>query len=283
MTHRIHAVEKVNFSIYPGETLALVGESGSGKSTIGRSIQQLQALTEGDIHFEGRSLRRLTKARKKALKRDIQYIFQDPFASLDPRKTVGFSIAEPIRTHKIMHHSSEIKQRVSESLERVGLNAEHASRYPHEFSGGQRQRICIARALACNPKLIIADEALSALDVTIQAQIINLLMELQEEQGIALLFISHDMAVVEKMSHRVAVLYLGQIVEIGSRQQVLESPQHSYTQKLLSAVPIADPTRVRNHCQITGEVPSPVREVGNEPETLIYREFQTGHWIAQGQ
>ncbi|MGX9418172.1 ABC transporter ATP-binding protein [Vibrio sp. WJH972] len=281
VTHRIHAVEKVNFSIYPGETLALVGESGSGKSTIGRSIQQLQALSEGDIYYKGRLMRHLTRARKKQLKQEIQYIFQDPFASLDPRKTVGFSIAEPIYTHKIMHRSSEVKKRVSELLERVGLSAEHASRYPHEFSGGQRQRICIARALACNPKLIIADEALSALDVTVQAQIINLLMELQAEQGIALLFISHDMAVVEKMSHRVAVLYLGQIAEIGSRQQVLETPQHPYTKKLLNAVPVADPNRARNHFQITGEIPSPVRKVGNEPEAHTYKQHQAGHFVAQ--
>lgn len=281
VTHRIHAVEKVNFSIYPGETLALVGESGSGKSTIGRCIQQLQTLSDGKIYFQDRPIHTLSRAEQKALRRDIQYIFQDPYASLDPRKTVGFSIAEPIRTHKLMSRTAEINQRVSQLLERVGLSAEHANRYPHEFSGGQRQRICIARALACDPKLIIADEALSALDVTIQAQIINLLMELQEERGIALLFISHDMAVVEKMSHRIAVLYLGQIAEIGSRQQVLETPQHAYTKKLLSAVPVADPTMARNHFQISGEIPSPVRRVGNEPEVSIYRQVKPGHFVAQ--
>jgi len=281
VTHRIHAVEKVNFSIYPGETLALVGESGSGKSTIGRCIQQLQTLSGGHIYFQDRPIHTLSKSEQKDLRKDIQYIFQDPFASLDPRKTVGFSIAEPIHTHKLIRSNSEIKQRVAQLLERVGLNAEHATRYPHEFSGGQRQRICIARALACDPKLIIADEALSALDVTIQAQIINLLMELQQERGIALLFISHDMAVVEKMSHRIAVLYLGQIAEIGSRQQVLETPQHAYTKKLLSAVPVADPTVERNHFQISGEIPSPVREVGNEPVASIYRQVQSGHFVAQ--
>ena len=281
VTHRIHAVEKVNFSIYPGETLALVGESGSGKSTIGRCIQQLQTLSGGHIYFQDRPIHTLSKSEQKDLRKDIQYIFQDPFASLDPRKTVGFSIAEPIHTHKLIRSNSEIKQRIAQLLERVGLNAEHATRYPHEFSGGQRQRICIARALACDPKLIIADEALSALDVTIQAQIINLLMELQQERGIALLFISHDMAVVEKMSHRIAVLYLGQIAEIGSRQQVLETPQHAYTKKLLSAVPVADPTVERNHFQISGEIPSPVREVGNEPVASIYRQVQSGHFVAQ--
>jgi len=281
VTHRVHAVEKVNFTIYPGETLALVGESGSGKSTIGRSIQQLQKLTDGCIYFDGRSIQSLSKSERHDFKKEVQYIFQDPFASLDPRKTIGFSIAEPIRTHRMSQSNTETKQRVSQLLERVGLEAQHACRYPHEFSGGQRQRVCIARALACNPKLIIADEALSALDVTIQAQIINLLMELQEEHGIALLFISHDIAVVEKISHRIAVLYLGQIAEIGTRQQVLESPQHAYTKKLLSAVPVADPNLVRNRHQITGEIPSPIRQVGDEPTPLSYREISSGHFVAQ--
>lgn len=279
-THRVHAVEQVSFDIYPGETLALVGESGSGKSTIGRTIQQLQGATSGEIEFEGRSIFHRSRAEQNRLRQEIQYIFQDPFASLDPRKTVGYSIAEPIRTHRLLNSESAINQRVSELLERVGLHPEHAKRYPHEFSGGQRQRICIARALASNPKLIIADEALSALDVSIQAQIINLFMELQEEFGIAYLFISHDMAVVEKMSHRVAVLYLGQIVELGSRQQVLETPAHPYTQKLLSAVPVADPTRQRQHVRLTGEIPSPVRAVGDAPKVVTHVEISTGHFVA---
>ncbi|UXI03366.1 dipeptide ABC transporter ATP-binding protein [Photobacterium sp. TY1-4] len=281
VTHRIHAVEQVNFDIYPGETLALVGESGSGKSTIGRTIQQLQAATSGTISFEGQPLTACSKAEQRRLKQEIQYIFQDPYASLDPRKTIGFSIAEPIKTHRLIQGEQNIRRRVAELLERVGLSPEHASRYPHEFSGGQRQRICIARALASNPKLIIADEALSALDVSIQAQIINLFMALQAEYGIAYLFISHDMAVVEKMSHRVAVLYLGQIAEIGSRRQILETPQHPYTQRLLSAVPVADPNHVRTSVRLTGDIPSPIRAVGDEPSTLAYLEVAPGHFVAQ--
>ena len=280
VTHRVHAVEKVNFDIYPGETLALVGESGSGKSTIGRTIQQLQAATSGEISFEGNPFYNMTKAEQQKLRQEIQYIFQDPLASLDPRKTIGFSIAEPIKTHNLIQGEANIQKRVHELLERVGLPAEHAKRYPHEFSGGQRQRICIARALASNPKLIIADEALSALDVSIQAQIINLFMELQEEHGIAYLFISHDMAVVEKMSHRVAVLYLGQIAELGSRQQVLETPTHSYTKRLLSAVPVADPTIERSLGRLTGEIPSPVRHVSDEPLIVSHTEVAPGHFVA---
>nr|WP_237476317.1 ABC transporter ATP-binding protein [Vibrio eleionomae] len=279
-THKVHAVESVSFNIYPGETLSLVGESGSGKSTIGRTIQQLQQATSGSICFEGRQLDRLSPQEQHRLKRDVQYIFQDPFASLDPRKTVGFSIAEPIRTHHLIRDEKAIQARVAQLLERVGLQAEHAKRYPHEFSGGQRQRICIARALASEPKLIIADEALSALDVSIQAQIINLFMELQQEFGIAYLFISHDMAVVEKMSHRVAVLYLGQIVELGKRAQVFDSPTHPYTQKLLSAVPVADPTQRKQHLLINGDIPSPVHEVGYQPPQLEYTQVSEGHYVA---
>ncbi|MDO6707502.1 ABC transporter ATP-binding protein [Photobacterium sp. 1_MG-2023] len=280
-THRVHAVEDVSFEIYPGETLALVGESGSGKSTIGRTIQQLQEATSGDIYYEGQPMSALSKRERHRLKQEIQYIFQDPFASLDPRKTVGFSVAEPIRTHRLLTDEAQIQQRVGELLERVGLNAAHANRFPHEFSGGQRQRICIARALASKPKLIIADEALSALDVSIQAQILNLFMALQEEFGIAYLFISHDMAVVEKVSHRIAVLYLGQIVEIGPRSQVLESPCHPYTKRLLSAVPVADPNHQRVNIPMTGDIPSPVRLVGHEPAPLIYNELAPGHYVAQ--
>ena len=280
VTHRVHAVENVSFDIYRGETLALVGESGSGKSTIGRTIQQLQKATSGDITFNGRTFASMGKGDQQRLRQEIQYIFQDPFASLDPRKKIGFSIAEPIHTHGLMDSSKQIKIRIDQLLERVGLTSAHADRYPHEFSGGQRQRICIARALASNPKLIIADEALSALDVSIQAQIINLLMELQEEHGLAYLFISHDMAVVEKMSHRVAVLYLGQIAELGSRQQVLETPTHPYTKRLLSAVPVADPTREHHRVMLDGEIPSPVRRVGNEPALLTYQEIAPGHLVA---
>lgn len=280
VSHRVHAVENVSFDIYRGETLALVGESGSGKSTIGRTIQQLQKATAGNISFEGRAFSAMGKGEQQRLRQEIQYIFQDPFASLDPRKKIGFSIAEPIRTHRLIEGEKQIAARVDQLLERVGLTSAHANRYPHEFSGGQRQRICIARALASNPKLIIADEALSALDVSIQAQIINLFMELQEEHGLAYLFISHDMAVVEKMSHRVAVLYLGQVAELGSRQQVLETPTHPYTQRLLSAVPVADPTIVRDRVLMDGEIPSPIRRVGDEPAILAHREIAPGHFVA---
>ncbi|MGV1916861.1 ABC transporter ATP-binding protein [Rhizobium sp. 22-785-1] len=280
-THRLSAVQKVSFDIHAGETLALVGESGSGKSTIGRTIQQLQNAVSGEISFNGRHYSQMSADERFRMRRDVQYIFQDPFASLDPRKTVGFSIAEPIRTHGLINDTKAVNARVDELLERVGLSSEHASRYPHEFSGGQRQRVCIARALACDPKLIIADEALSALDVSIQAQIINLFMDLQAERGLAYLFISHDMAVVEKMSHRVAVLYLGQIMEMGSRRQVFETPTHEYTRRLLSAVPVADPTVERRIAMIEGEIPNPVRRVGDEPPVLTHREIKPGHFIAQ--
>ncbi|MFI0474172.1 dipeptide ABC transporter ATP-binding protein [Halomonas sp. HMF6819] len=282
VSHRVHAVENVSFDIYPGETLALVGESGSGKSTIGRTIQQLQESTSGDIVFSGQPVARMSRAEKMKLRQQVQYIFQDPFASLDPRKTVGFSIAEPIHTHRLMGDGQRIKNRVSELLERVGLTPEHAKRYPHEFSGGQRQRICIARALASKPKLIVADEALSALDVSIQAQIIHLMMQLQREEGLAYLFISHDMAVVEKISHRVAVLHLGQIVEMGSRQRVFDAPQHDYTRKLLSAVPVADPHHRREHLLMDGDIPSPIRRVGDEPTVHPLDEIAAGHFVSRG-
>ena len=274
-------MQKVSFDIHPGETLALVGESGSGKSTIGRTIQQLQNAVSGEISFNGRRYSQMSASERFRMRQEVQYIFQDPFASLDPRKTVGFSIAEPINTHGLINDNKAVKRRVDELLERVGLTSEHASRYPHEFSGGQRQRVCIARALASDPKLIIADEALSALDVSIQAQIINLFMDLQAERGLAYLFISHDMAVVEKMSHRVAVLYLGQIMEMGSRRQVFETPTHDYTRRLLSAVPVADPTIERRIAMIEGEIPNPVRRVGDEPPILTHREINPGHFIAQ--
>jgi glutathione transport system ATP-binding protein len=280
-THRLSAVQKVSFDIHPGETLALVGESGSGKSTIGRTIQQLQSSMGGEIAFNGRTYSSMCAAERFRMRQEVQYIFQDPFASLDPRKTVGFSIAEPINTHSLIADRKAVQRRVDELLERVGLTSDVASRYPHEFSGGQRQRVCIARALASNPKLIIADEALSALDVSIQAQIINLFMDLQAERGLAYLFISHDMAVVEKMSHRVAVLYLGQIMEMGSRAQVFETPSHDYTRRLLSAVPVADPGAPRQTALIEGEIPNPVRRVGDEPAILVHEEIKPGHFVAR--
>ena len=280
VTHRVHAVEQVSLNIYPGETLALVGESGSGKSTIGKTLQQLVPASGGTVHFNGQDVQSLDAAGRQRIKQEIQYIFQDPFAALDPRKTIGFSIAEPIHTHRLLTHEDAIQKRLAELLHDVGLSPEHLKRYPHELSGGQRQRVCIARALACNPQLIIADESVSALDVSIQAQIIDLLMELQARLKLSYLFITHDMAVVEKISHRVAVMYLGQIVEIGSRQDIFENPQHPYTKKLLAAVPIAEPGRTIDARLIEGEIPSPVRKVGNEPTILRFREVAPGHRVA---
>ncbi|EJO30242.1 glutathione import ATP-binding protein GsiA 2 [Achromobacter marplatensis] len=281
VTHRVHAVEEVSFDVYPGETLALVGESGSGKSTIGKTLQQLVAPTSGAVRYNGQDIFSMDAAGRQRLRQEIQYIFQDPYASLDPRKTVEFSIAEPIRTHGLLAGDAAIARRVGELLEQVGLKPEHAKRYPHEFSGGQRQRVCIARALASNPKLIIADESVSALDVSIQAQILNLLMDLQKDRGLSYLFITHDMAVVEKVSHRVAVLYLGQIVELGTRRQIFESPQHAYTRKLLAAVPVAEPGRHIDTSLIEGEIPSPVRRVGDEPAIIPLIEFAPGHQVAR--
>jgi glutathione transport system ATP-binding protein len=281
VTHRVHAVEEVSFEIYPGETLALVGESGSGKSTIGKTLQQLVPATSGGIHFGGQDIRKLDAAGRQRLRQEIQYIFQDPFASLDPRKTVGFSIAEPIHTHRLIEGGKAVQARIAELLEDVGLRPEHQHRYPHELSGGQRQRVCIARALACNPKLIIADESVSALDVSIQAQIIDLLMDLQARRKLSYLFITHDMAVVEKISHRVAVMYLGQIVELGRRQDIFENPQHAYTRKLLAAVPVAEPGRHIDARLIQGEIPSPVRRVGNEPAILKFTSLSPSHRVAE--
>ena len=278
---RVHAVEKVSFDLYAGETLALVGESGCGKSTTGRSLLKLVASQGGTLTFDGQRIDHLSGAALAHLRRDIQFIFQDPYASLDPRLTVGFSIMEPLLVHKAMPRR-EAEQRVAWLLDKVGLLPEHAQRYPHEFSGGQRQRICIARALALNPKVVIADESVSALDVSIQAQIINLMLDLQREFGIAFLFISHDMAVVERISHRVAVMYLGQIVEIGPRQAVFEQPQHPYTRKLMAAVPVADPAhRRRERALLVDEIPSPIHALGDEPEVAPLIEVAPGHFVAR--
>ncbi len=277
---RVHAVENVSFDLAAGETLALVGESGCGKSTTGRSLLRLVAIDGGTMEFEGRDIAALPAGALRSVRRDIQMIFQDPFASLDPRLTVGFSIAEPLYVHGVAK-GREAETRVAWLLDHVGLAPDHAQRYPHEFSGGQRQRIAIARALALNPRIIVADEAVSALDVSIQAQIVNLMIDLQAEFGLSYLFISHDMAVVERISHRVAVMYLGQIVEIGPRRAVFGDPQHPYTRKLMSAVPVADPSRRHGKRELSSEeIPSPVRPVGDDPVVAPLVEVGPGHFVA---
>ncbi len=278
-TGRIHAVEGIDFALQPGETLALVGESGCGKSTTGRSIIRLTQPTRGSVLFEGHELTRLSAVEMRPFRREMQMIFQDPFASLNPRMTAGAAIAEPMEVHGIAK-GREARDRVADLLTRVGLEPDHAARYPHEFSGGQRQRLCIARALGLEPKLIIADEAVSALDVSIQAQVINLMMDLQEEFGLSYLFISHDMAVVERVSHRVAVMYLGEIVELGNRGQVFEDPRHPYTRKLMAAVPVADPRLRKTELNLmTDEIPSPLKPLGYEPPERCLVEVAEGHFV----
>ena len=280
---RVHAVEQVSFNLYPGETLGLVGESGCGKSTIGRSLIGLETPRSGSIVFNGQELTQVSGSQLQKLRRNIQYVFQDPYAALDPRLTVGFSIMEPLLIHKVCSRQ-EAERRVGELLERVDLDPAMAVRYPHEFSGGQRPRVCIARALAMNPEIIIADESVSALDVSVRAQIINLLLALQKEFRIAFLFISHDMAVIERVCHRVAVMYLGQIVELGSRRDVFENPLHPYTKRLMSAVPIPDPSRrTMSHTLLTGEIPSPVRSADYEPVVAPLKEVSPGHFVSEEQ
>jgi len=253
----VKAVDNVNLYINPGETLGLVGESGCGKSTLGKTILRLEEPTSGQIMFEGQDILTFDAERLRALREEMQVIFQDPFSSLNPRKNVSHIVGEPLLVHG-MKDRRERNSRVLELLQVVGLGAEHMRRYPHQFSGGQRQRIGVARALALNPKLIICDEAVSALDVSIQAQVINLLQDLQEEFGLTYLFISHDLRVVEHISDRVAVMYLGKIVELADSKTIHHRPQHPYTQALLSAAPIPDPQKVQSHTILTGDVPSPI-------------------------
>ncbi len=278
---RVFAVEDVSFKIYPGETLALVGESGCGKSTIARSIMQLDRPVSGSIKFEGHETLGLSSKKLKAFRRNAQMVFQDPFSSLNPRMTIGKAIADPILVNKLLP-PSRVEQRVCELLERVGLLREHMDRYPHAFSGGQRQRICISRVLGLDPKLIIADEAVASLDVTIQAQVINLLMDLQAELGISLLFISHDVAVVERIAHRVAVMYLGEIVEIGDRKSIFRNPQHPYTQKLFSSVPVPDPRLRRSELNLNvDEIPSALHAPDFVPVHLPMHEVSETHFVRE--
>jgi peptide/nickel transport system ATP-binding protein len=280
VTHRVHAVEGVSFDIRAGETFSLVGESGCGKSTIARAIVGLVP-HEGQISIAGQAVGTMTAAMRRRLSTSAQIVFQDPMSSLDPRMTVGDQIAEPLLIHGD-HDAAHRRARAAELMQKVGLTAAQLDNYPHEFSGGQRQRICIARALALTPKLLVADESVAALDVSVQARVLALLQSLKEEFGIAMLFISHDMAVVENISDRVGVMHRGQIVEMGSRAQVFANPQHSYTQRLMEAVPVPDPTHLRRKtARPADEVVSPVYSKGTKIGRNIFFEVSPGHLVAQ--
>ncbi|PZX15632.1 ABC transporter ATP-binding protein [Celeribacter halophilus] len=277
----VHAVEDVSFAIKPGETLSLVGESGCGKSTCGRSILRLVDPLSGSVRLDGKEVLDQNPRDLRRLRQDMQMIFQDPFASLNPQVRLIDQVAEPLRNYGLAH-GSDVTDRVAALFDRVELPRAFLKRYPHELSGGQRQRVAIARALSINPKLVIADEAVSALDVSVQAQVVNLLMELQAELGIAMLFISHDMAVVERVSHHTAVMYLGRIVEIGPRQAVFENPQHEYTKSLMLAVPIADPHNKKIRADLSFKpIPSPIFPADYVPAKSTYREVSKGHFVLE--
>jgi oligopeptide transport system ATP-binding protein len=294
----VKAVDDVSFDVYKGETLGLVGESGCGKSTTGRTVLQLYRPTAGEVIFEGRNLATMPSGELRQMRRKMQMIFQDPFASLNPRMSVGNIVSEPLKIHNIIQNKAEMQEYVEALLQRVGLNPYYVNRYPHEFSGGQRQRIGIARALALKPSFIVADEPISALDVSIQAQVVNLLEDLQDEFNLTYLFIAHDLSMVRHICDRVAVMYLGKIVEVGPTDQVYDNPLHPYTQSLLSAVPVPDPTieKKRQRIILKGDVPSPARPpVGCNFNTrcpvaiagMCYQdpdpelmEVEPGHWVA---
>ena len=293
----VRAVDGVSFDVLRGETLGLVGESGCGKSTTGRTILQLYRPTDGSVEFEGKELTMLNNSQMREVRRDMQIIFQDPFASLNPRMTVGSIVSEPLAIHSLYPNKTERQEYVEGLLERVGLNPYFINRYPHEFSGGQRQRIGIARALALQPSFIVADEPISALDVSIQAQVVNLMEELQEEYGLTYLFIAHDLSMVRHICDRVAVMYLGKIVELGTTKEVYDNPLHPYTQALLSAVPEPDPSKesARRRIIIRGDLPSPANPpkgcnfntrcpvafelCHHEPDPPLI-EVSPGHWVA---
>ncbi|NOD48382.1 MULTISPECIES: ABC transporter ATP-binding protein [unclassified Ruegeria] len=275
----VHAVEDVSFTLNKGQTLSLVGESGCGKSSAGRSILRLVEPMAGEVNLDGVDIMKLDQSGLRKARLDMQMIFQDPFASLNPQMQLLDQVAEPMRNYGVAS-GSELQDRVAQLFDKVQLPRSFMRRFPHEMSGGQRQRIAIARALALNPKLIIADEAVSALDVSVQAQVLNLMMELQSELGLSYLFISHDMAVVERVSHYVGVMYLGRIVELGPRARVFENPQHAYTQALMKAVPIADPNKRKSEKDLNFKpIPSPIHPVGHKPEPSHYQEVEPGHFI----
>ncbi len=292
---QVHAVDGVSFELPAGETLGVVGESGCGKSTTGRCILRLIEPTSGEVWFDGKSVTHANKDELRALARDMQIIFQDPFASLNPRMTVAAIIGEALTIHKLTPTRKAYDARIVQLLETVGLSPDHMRRYPHEFSGGQRQRIGIARALAVNPKLIVCDEAVSALDVSIQAQVINLLEDLQQQFGLTYIFIAHDLSVVEHISQRVAVMYLGRIVELAPSQGLYTNPQHPYTEALLSAVPIPDPSIKRKRIPLHGDVPSPINPPAGchfhtrcpiakkglcDVQRPELKRVSEGHWVA---
>ena len=287
------AVDNVSFDLYPGETLGIVGESGCGKTTLGRTILKLHPSNGGQIIYDGQDITDYSKTRMRSLRTEMQIIFQDPYSSLPPRATVGDILSEPVKVHKIVP-PSQVKEYVIDLMEQCGLRDYYYERYPHEFSGGQRQRICIARALAVNPKLVVCDEPVSALDVSIQAQIINLLKKLQKERGLTYLFISHDLSVVKFISDKIGVMYLGNMVEFGAKKDIFGNPLHPYTRALFSAIPNPDPDKKMERIVLKGDIPSPANPPAGcrfhtrcpeaceqcGAEAPVYREVEPGHFVA---